>query len=160
MTEAMRSERSGGDYASLPIGRKAGIDAEVAAELKQNRYDDRIRTLTFTAGQTKAWGEIVRQYTEVFSKGRPERSLQPNSLLPPGEGGDDKKLSAEAARQMASFATWTAWLSVAKRPEAAHSYTNNWPYDAAAGNTATAGAVLWSGASVALLLFALGFILF
>ena len=61
---------------------------------------------------------------------------------------------------MAAFVTWTAWLSVAKRPEAAHSYTNNWPYDKAAGNTATAGAMLWSGASVALLLFFLAMILY
>ena len=38
--------------------------------------------------------------------------------------------------------------------------SSNWPYDAAAGNTATAGAVLWSGASVALLLFALAMILY
>jgi nitric oxide reductase subunit B len=52
MTEAMRAERSGGLYASLSIGQKGGIDAEVAAELKQNRYDERAGTLTFTPGQT------------------------------------------------------------------------------------------------------------
>jgi nitric oxide reductase subunit B len=160
MTDVMRAERSDGQYASLAIGQKGGIDAEIAAELKQNRYDERTGTLIFTAGQTKAWEEIVRRYTDVFTNGRPERSLQPNSLLPPGEGGDDRKLSAEASRQMAAFATWTSWLSVTKRPEAAHSYTNNWPYDAAAGNTATAGALVWSGASTALLLFALAIILY
>ena len=69
-------------------------------------------------------------------------------------------MTREAAKELAAFATWTAWLSLAKRPEAAHSYTNNWPYDKAAGNTATSAAVLWSGASVALLLLMLGIILY
>jgi nitric oxide reductase subunit B len=160
MTEAMRTDRAAGNYAALSVGQKAGIDAEVAAELRKNRYNETSGTLTFTDGQTKAWDSIVARYTSVFTNGQPERSLQANSLLPPGEGGNDKKLSGEAARQMAAFVTWTAWLSVAKRPEAAHSYTNNWPYDAAAGNTATAGALLWSGASTALLLFALAVILY
>src|SRR5690349_19789583 len=160
MTEAMRSDRAAGNYAALPVGQKAGIDAEVAAELRKNRYEETSGRLTFTDGQAKAWDSIVARYTSVFTYGQPERSLQANSLLPPGEGGNDKKLSGEAARQMAAFVTWTAWLSVAKRPEAAHSYTNNWPYDAAAGNTATAGALLWSGASTALLLFALAVILY
>ncbi len=37
----------------------------------------------------------------------------------------------------------------ASRQLAAHSYTNNWPYDKAAGNTATAGSMMWSAASFA-----------
>lgn len=160
MADAMRAERSGGTYARLSLGNKAAIDAEIAAELKQNRYDEAAGTLKFTRDQAKGWDSVAAQYTQVFANGRRERSLEPRSLLPPGEGGSDAKLSAQAARQMAAFVTWTAWLSVTKRPEAAHSYTNNWPYDAAAGNTATAGAVLWSGTSVALLLLALGIILY
>jgi nitric oxide reductase subunit B len=160
MTDAMRMQSRAGDYDNLSVGQKAAIDAEIAAELKQNRFDTNSGILTFTPAQARGWDSVAARYTEVFAVGRPERSLQPNSLLPPGEGGTDARLSAGAARQMAAFATWTAWLSVTKRPEAAHSYTNNWPYDAAAGNTATAGAVLWSGASVALLLLVLAVILY
>jgi nitric oxide reductase subunit B len=126
MTETMRVERTGGRYASLAVGEKAAIDAEVAAELKQNRYRAEDQKLVFTAGQAKGFDAVVRKY------------------------GHD----------MAAFVTWTAWLSVANRPEAPHSYTNNWPYDKAAGNTATAGAVVWSAASVALLLMFLALILF
>lgn len=160
MTEAMRHERSEGKYETLSVGQKAAIDAEIGVELKQNRYNPQTGDLTFTPAQARAWESVAARYVEVFSAGRPERSLQPGSLLPAGEGGGNAELSAEAARQMAAFATWTAWLSVAKRPEANHSYTNNWPYDRTAGNTATPAAMLWSGASVALLLLALGAILY
>jgi nitric oxide reductase subunit B len=158
MTEAMRVDRSAGLYSELSTGEKAAIDAEIAAEMKVNRYKD--GTLVFTAGQTKGWDSTVDKYDLSFVQGQPERALPKGSLLPPAEGGNDRKLTREAARQLAAFATWTAWLSVATRPEAPHSYTNNWPYDKTAGNTATAGAVVWSAASVALLLAFLALILF
>jgi nitric oxide reductase subunit B len=160
MTDAMRAERAGGRYELLSIGQKAAVDAEVAAELKENRYDAPSTNLIFTAGQTKGWHAIVEKYATVFAEGQPDRALAKGSMVPPGEGGNDRKVTHEAARQLAAFATWTAWLSVATRPEAPHSYTNNWPYDKAAGNTATAGAVIWSAASVALLLCFLAFILY
>ena len=158
MTDAMRAERSNGAYASLSAGQKAAIDAEIALEMKQNRYKD--GTLVFTAGQTKGWAEIVDKYDLSFVQGHPERALPKGSLLPPAEGGNDRRLTREAATQLAAFATWTGWLSVATRPEAPHSFTNNWPYDKAAGNTATAGALVWSAGSVALLLLFLAFILY
>src|SRR5688572_26643740 len=40
MTDAMRADRSGGRYAELSTGQKAAIDAEIAAEMKVNRYRD------------------------------------------------------------------------------------------------------------------------
>ena len=56
--------------------------------------------------------------------------------------------------------TWTAWLSTAKRPEANHSFTNNWPYDPSAGNGPTSGALVWSAVSVAGLVLFLAIILY
>ncbi|MGH9632458.1 MAG: nitric-oxide reductase large subunit, partial [Bryobacteraceae bacterium] len=160
MTDSMRSQKSDGRFDSLGVGEKAAIDAHIHEELRQNRYQESTGQLVFTASQANAWDMIVQRYDQVFSSGERGGILLPNSLLPPGEGGGEAILSREAARQMAAFVTWTAWLSVAKRPEANHSYTNNWPYDQAAGNTATAGAMLWSGASVALLILALAMILY
>src|SRR5215831_11446161 len=45
MTEAMQPA----NYAALSVGQKAAADAEIAQELRQNRYAD--GTLRFTAGQ-------------------------------------------------------------------------------------------------------------
>lgn len=160
MTDSIRSQKSEGRFDALSIGQKAAIDAEIHQELFTNRYDEQTGRLVFTGAQAKAWDSIVDNYANVFAKGERDGILRPQSLLPAGEGGSEARLSTEAAKQMAAFVTWTAWLSVAKRPEANHSYTNNWPYDAAAGNTATAGALLWSGESVALLLLALATILY
>jgi len=154
MTEAMRPA----NYATLSLGQQAAADAEIAHELRQNRYA--AGTLTFTAGQVAGWNSIVERYRKLFVEGQIERALPKGALLPAAEGGGDPVREAAASRQLAAFVTWTAWLSVAKRPEAAHSYTNNWPYDKAAGNTATAGSMMWSAVSVAALLFFLALILY
>lgn len=159
MTEAMRAQRTP-DYGALPIGPKAAIDAEIAAELKQNRYDASTGTLRFTAGQTAGWNAIIDYYDRKFTAGAEDESLPKGFLLPASEGGDNPAKSREASRQLASFATWTAWLAVANRPDAAHSYTNNWPFDKAAGNNVTPGAMMWSAVSVAGLLMFLALILY
>jgi nitric oxide reductase subunit B len=102
----------------------------------------------------------VERYRKLFAEGQLERALPKGALLPATEGGGDPAQELAASRQLAAFVTWTAWLSVAKRPEASHSYTNNWPYDPAAGNTATSASLMWSAASVATLLFFLALILY
>ena len=157
MTESMRHTKDPG-YETLPVGAKAAIDAEVVQEIKENRYAN--GELKFTSGQVAGWFAIVNYYQRIFTNGQEERALPKGALLPAAEGGGDPARELTAARQLAAFVTWTAWLSAAKRPEADHSYTNNWPYDKAAGNTATAGSMMWSAASVAGLLLFLAMILY
>jgi nitric oxide reductase subunit B len=157
MTGAMQRAKSPG-YDSLSVGQKAAVDAEVKQELRVNRYS--AGELKFTAAEEAGWNEIVAHYHRIFAEGDPDRALPEGALLPASEGGSDPARQLHASKQLAAFVTWTAWLSVSKRPEAGHSYTNNWPYDEAAGNTATAGSMMWSAASAAGLLFFLAVILF
>ena len=157
MTDAMHRAKAP-DYDTLGVGAKAAVDAEVVQEIKTNRYANGV--LVFTPGQVAGWNAIVERYDKLFAGGQLERALPKGALLPVAEGGGDPASDLSASRQLAAFITWTAWLSAAKRPEAAHSYTNNWPYDPAAGNTATGGALMWSAASVATLLLFLALILY
>ncbi|MFB3829353.1 MAG: nitric-oxide reductase large subunit [Bryobacteraceae bacterium] len=145
LAEAMRAGRAA-DYASLGAPQKAAIDAGVAQEMRHNGYANGV--LKFTPAQAAAWETVAQRYTRLFAAGDAARSL-PAGLY-----------NAAEARQVTAFITWTAWLSTAKRPEAQHSYTNNWPYDASVGNTATAGSMMWSAASVACLLFFMAVILY
>lgn len=147
ITESMRAQKAP-NYAALSARERAGIDAEIRTEMKANRYDAASGALRLTDGQAAGFQALTAHYGRVFVEGQAERALQKNIL------------NGESARDLAAFVTWTAWLSTAKRPEADHSYTNNWPYDEAAGNTATAGAMIWSAVSVAGLLFFLSLILY
>ncbi|HKE21579.1 MAG TPA: nitric-oxide reductase large subunit [Bryobacteraceae bacterium] len=157
MTDAMRRYHAP-NYDSLSGPEQAAVDAAVVEEIKQNRYAS--GTLRFTEAQVTGWNTIVDRYQKLFVEGQLERALPRGALLPEAEGGGNPANDLAAAKDLAAFVTWTAWLSSAKRPDAAHSYTNNWPYDKAAGNTATAGALMWSAASVAGLICFLALILY
>jgi nitric oxide reductase subunit B len=63
-------------------------------------------------------------------------------------------------RQLTAFFAWTAWASVANRPGRPYSYTNNFPYDPASGNTPASDAVLWSALSLITLLGGIAAVLF
>src|SRR5262245_28525329 len=160
MTEAVQNSRTANEYASLDAATKAAVDVRVAEELRTNRYDAATGVLQFTHGQTLGWQQIVDRYGKQFAAGDAARSLPKGALLPPQEGGLSPDEERKAATQFAAFITWTAWLSAAKRPEANHSYTNNWPYDPAAGNGPTSGALVWSAVSVGGLIFFLAVILY
>jgi nitric oxide reductase subunit B len=157
MTDSMRREKAP-SYDTLGVGAKAAVDAEVVHQIKATRYSDGL--LRFTAVQTAGWFMIAEQYRRLVAEGQEVRALPMGAILPATEGDGNPVQDRKAARQLAAFVTWTAWLSAAERPDAEHSYTNNWPYDKAAGNTATAGSMMWSAASVAGLLLFLAAILY
>ncbi|MBI4909725.1 MAG: nitric-oxide reductase large subunit [Acidobacteria bacterium] len=160
MTEALQENYTNGNYASLDVAQRAAVDAQVATELHTNRYEASTQKLLFTDNQVKGFDRITERYAKQFRAGDDARALPKGALLPPEEGGSDPAKHMEASRQFAAFITWTAWLSAAKRPEADHSYTNNWPFDRQAGNGPTAGAMMWSAVSVAGLIFFLAVILY
>jgi nitric oxide reductase subunit B len=130
----------------LPLGRltaaqRAMAEAEVRTELKRNRYDPQTGTLAVESFYADWFQQQPGAWREYFSS--PEK----NGGLSAGTISDPVEL-----KQLSAFVAWAAWASVANRPGATHSYTNNFPYDPVAGNTPTGGAVLWSALSLVFLL--------
>ncbi|MDH0895289.1 MULTISPECIES: nitric-oxide reductase large subunit [unclassified Pseudomonas] len=66
----------------------------------------------------------------------------------------------DAARreQMSRFFFWTAWAAATERPESTATYTNNWPHEPLIGNVPTTENLMWSIASVILLIAGVGFL--
>ena len=152
----------GKGFAELGVGEQAGIAEVVRRELRTNRYDPATGNLTLTDDQIAGLEAVRAHYLDLFTRGDPDRALPPNLIsethLPTGErawvGPGDQ------ITQIADFFFWTAWLAGTNRPGLDYTYTNNWPYDEAAGNTATLASVTWSAASVALLILMTAVLLF
>ena len=118
--------------------------------------------LRFTADQAAGLGFHRRRATSRCSlRAKPPARCPKAPCCPTAEGGGDPAL-----RGRSRHANWPPsspgppGSPSPSRPDAEHSYTNNWPYDKAAGNTATAGSMMWSAVSVATLLMFLALILF
>jgi nitric oxide reductase large subunit len=170
VTDAMRDyyARStyGRDYAGLDPDTQAQVAARVAREIKENRYDPATGTLTLTRAQAHAARQLEGYWRDFFVREAPGLGLPSGYLAgaAPGEpaagGPATVSPTPDAVTQLSRFFFWTAWVSAARRPGEQYSYTNNWPYDPAAGNTVTGASVIWSAVSVTLLILLTGLVFY
>lgn len=139
--KVIAQQRYGMPLSSVTAVQRAMVEAEVRADLKQNRYD--AQTGVLVEGPTYADWFLQQNsaWKEYFSSPARNRGLNAGTISDPTE-----------LKQLSAFVAWAAWASVANRPGTTGSYTNNFPFDPVAGNTPTADAVLWSALSLIFLL--------
>jgi nitric oxide reductase subunit B len=146
--DTLAQARFGKPFQALATGQALEVGEELKLELKQNRYMPGTRTLVFTESEKESYAIQGREWAAYFGSDVAAPGLPPNYIKDPAELG-----------RLAAYFAWAAWATVAQRPGADYSYTNNWPYDPMVGNTPTAAAYLWSTLSLVTLLSALGLIL-
>ena len=137
------------DLSELAAVERDGVHAQVRELLKQNRYDRISRVLRFSQPEVTSYERQIGRWTAYLSQPVLSRGLPANYVNNPKE-----------VQQLTAFFAWTAWASVASRAGKPYSYTNNFPYDPAVGNTPTSDAVLWSALSLITLLAGTALILF
>ncbi len=111
-------------------------------DLRTNAFDAATNQVTLPPSVVAAIPDLRAHVAELVGGSGPE-SITPHGLVS----------DPTTQRQLADFFFWGAWVCVAERPGATHSYTHNWPYDPLVGNHPTADISLWS------VLGALGFML-
>jgi nitric oxide reductase subunit B len=136
-------------YEALETGRRGEVQARTAEELKRNRYDAASGTLALSPGQAAAVPVLTAYYTTLFRDGSDPFSI-PAGVVDSDENG----------RRLTAFFFWTAWAAMTDRPDADYTYTANWPFDPLAGNTPVPSALLWSIASVVLLILGIALAIF
>jgi nitric oxide reductase subunit B len=131
-----------------PIERET-VDAEVRRLLKKNRYSSETHLLLYTPEEIASFNGQIAKWTAYFSNPSVNGGLMVGQIRNPAE-----------IRQLTAFFAWAAWASVADRPGKSYSYTNNFPYDPAAGNTPGSASILWSTLSLITLLGGTAAVLF
>jgi len=136
-------------WSALSAAEQDAVKAEVVFLLKQNRYDAKSGTLTFTEAERLSFQKQIAKWAAYFSQ-------------PASNAGLPAKYITDATelRQLTAFFAWTAWASAAHRPGKTYSYTNNFPYDPEAGNKLSTDAILWSALSLVSLLGGTALVLF
>ncbi|WP_267643783.1 nitric-oxide reductase large subunit [Haloarchaeobius amylolyticus] len=142
MREYYARERHGEAYADLSSAEQAAIGDVVKTDLDDGSVDE---TIHYSAAEVYAHQQVREVYVERYHEGSAERGV-PEGMV----------ASEEEARRFADFAMWTAWMSHTDRPASDHSYTNDWPYQPAAGNDPGAAAMTWSVIAMVLLVAGAG----
>lgn len=135
----------GTEFSAGTSEQKAVLQQRLQDLLRTNRYDETTGTLTVSPIREQAFEENLKHYSAIFSNGNSDYAIQKNAQ------SDPVKL-----RQLNAFFFWTAWASVANRPNDTISYTSNFPSEPLVGNFPTSSSIIWTGVSVILLIASIG----
>ena len=139
------SEFGAANYEALNSEQKAVLRQRLQDKVRKNNYDAATDKLTIEPVRVAAFEDNLKHYSEIFTNGNKDYAIQRNAQSDPAK-----------LRQMNAFFFWTAWASAANRPDNTISYTSNFPSEPLVGNVPTDSAVVWTGASVILLLASIG----
>ncbi|MFB6113032.1 MAG: nitric-oxide reductase large subunit [Halodesulfurarchaeum sp.] len=142
MREYYAHQAGAASFSALPEGKQEAIAQRVKEELASQRADSEV--IHYSAAAVYAHRHIREEYVERYHQGALPGVVR-NSIE-----------SAAGARRFADFALWTAWISHTDRPGGTTSYTNEWPYAPAAGNTLPDSAFIWTVFAFLVLIIGVG----
>jgi nitric oxide reductase subunit B len=129
---------------------KKGAAEEVKSEIKNNQFNKKNNTVSLTDAQTFAAKGLVQFYEQKFTNPSSEGAFKPSGYI----------TNKDEIKSLTAFLFWGAWVCGVERPGEQYSYTHNWPYDPAAGNTPSSAIILWSILGSMALIFGLGLVLY
>ena len=132
-------------FDAAPVEKQAALKARLSAMMRKNTYDPATDTLTLDVERARAFEANAAHYAEIFTDGKDAYAIPKGALTDPTR-----------LRQMASFFFWTSWVASTERPGDTATYTQNWPHEPLVANEPISGSVIWSMASVVLLLAGIG----
>jgi nitric oxide reductase subunit B len=133
---------------SLPQGQ---LQTRLRDELRANTFDHATGVVTISDDRLAAIRETGAHYTALFGGDSSLDQLREDYAMQSVVIPDPRRLE-----KLNAFFFWTSWAAATNRPGAAVTYTNNWPHEPLIDNNPTAANILWSMASVILLLAGVG----
>ncbi|KAA5539971.1 nitric-oxide reductase large subunit [Adhaeribacter rhizoryzae] len=151
MLDIWATAEKGEKFSDLDNESKAGLEARLQTQIRQNTYNNQANTITILDVRAAAIADVSRYYTGLFmndadmAKYREAYAIPDNSIKDP-----------ERMRQMNAFFFWASWACVTERPGQNISYTNNWPHEKLVGNKPSSDLIIWTGFSVIVLIAGIG----
>ncbi|WP_158970978.1 nitric-oxide reductase large subunit [Paraglaciecola sp. L3A3] len=126
--------------------------ASLQTEMRKNTYQADTDTITVSDDRALAIQQVQTHYISLYTGDTPESLALRRDYAFPVHG----LLTDEEAKQLSAFYFWTAWGATTNRPGQEITYTSNWPHEPLVGNKPTTEVLMWSIASIVLLLAAAG----
>lgn len=126
--------------------------AALQDEMRANRYNPATGTITVSDMRAQAIRQVQAHFVRLYEGSDAQSLALRRDYAFPVHG----LLTTTEAKQLSAFYFWTAWGATTNRPGQEITYTSNWPHEPLVGNKPTTGILMWSVASVILLLGAAG----
>ena len=141
----------GKTFADLSVGQQGELNARLKTEMRRNTFDAATETITLSPERAEAVQQVAQHYSGLFGSDPALDKLREQYAMNPGSLPD-----ALDRQALPAFMFWAAWSAATDL-----SYTSNWPHEPLVDNNPTAGAGIWSIASIILMIAAIaGMILY
>ena len=141
----------GKPYAALGASAQAELRQDLKLEYRGNRVDPASGVLSVSARRAQAMKQTAVYYQRLFSDAPELQKSREHYAMK-----EDTLPSAERRVQLSHFFFWTAWAAATERPQQHVTYTNNWPHEPLIGNQPSTENIVWSIASIVILLAGVG----
>ncbi|NHZ94458.1 nitric-oxide reductase large subunit [Massilia sp. CCM 8734] len=156
LREIYATKQFGKPFAQLDFEQQAALSERLKREMRANTWDARTGIITVSPERAQAVREVAAHYSALFGADPKLDALREQYAMSAGSLVDPDDL-----RALPAFIFWSSWSAATDRPgETAISYTSNWPHEPLVGNGPTAGAGIWSIASVILMIAAIAAMIF
>ncbi|MYM97949.1 nitric-oxide reductase large subunit [Duganella vulcania] len=141
----------GANFDDLSKSNQAALNARLKEEMRRNTYDSGRDTIVLSVDRAAAVREVARHYMDLFGDNRALDHLREQYAMNANSLPDPDDLKA-----LPAFVFWSAWAAGTDRPGSVDlSYTSNWPHEPLIDNRPSAGAGIWSIASIILMIGAI-----
>lgn len=141
----------GRGFDELDEAAQGALKARLRHEYRTNTFDSGSQVLTISPDRAAAMRRTAEHYVGLFGHAPEAQKLREAYAIP----ADTIKTSERQAKLNAFF-FWSAWVCATDRPGSNVTYTSNWPAEDLIGNRPGSAIVVWSMASVVLLLAGAG----
>lgn len=144
----------GKSYDALLPEEQESLQYRAKQEYRKNTFDKASDTVSLPPQRVEAIKRTADYYDKLFgddpayNETRDHFAMKRNTLA---DKTDREKLAA--------FFFWSAWAASTNRPSLKVTYTNNWPHEPIIDNVPTPENIMWSIASVVLLIFGVGIVI-
>ncbi|MFT3728138.1 MAG: nitric-oxide reductase large subunit [Terricaulis sp.] len=143
----------GEPYAVLGAEDQAALQARLTHEMRANTYDPATGRITVSADRAQAIRGVAAHYEALLSNDPALEHLREQYAI-----ADNAVPDPARRAEIAAYYFWTSWATSTNRPGSTISYTSNWPHEPLIGNNATPATMIWSIASVLLLIIGCAFL--
>lgn len=137
----------GAAFQDLEAEQQGALRARLTGEYRRNTFDPETGTMVVSSDRAEAIRATAGHYDALFGGDRALADLRESYAMQ-----DVAIPDPDRRKLLGSFFFWTAWASATNRPGSEVTYTNNWPHEPLIDNRPTAANLLWSIASIVLLL--------
>ena len=139
------------DYANLTAAEKHVLQFDLKQAYRTNSFDRGSDTLHISARRQAAIEQTAAYYSALFGDDAALRDTRVSYAMK-----EDTLPDAQRRERLTEFFFWTAWAAATERPGGVATYTNNWPHEPLIDNKPTAENIVWSIASIVLLIAGVG----